>query len=287
MSSPDSSQAAGPSVPAPGESILKDTIAEMTYPEIEAAIARGAIGLWGLGVIEQHGPHLPTATDVYIPSVRLRTVRKLLAAGGIESLVLPPFYWGVNHVSGSFPASFRVRPQVMIDLIVDVMKSLAGDGLKTLFCVSGHNDRAHNAAIFEGIRQGASESGLAAAFIAEEGMIRRLNVDLQHPNVLPFHVARAEEPPPFVDVHAGEWETSVMLACNPEVVRADKLKGLAPTNLGPADLAEWRKGFDEAKRVTPLGYFGDPASASAARGREQILAEAGVIAAAIKQRLNP
>jgi len=90
---------------ATGESILKDTIAEMTYPEVEAAVTRGAIALWGLGVIEQHGPHLPAATDVYIPSVRLRTVKRLLAEQGIEALIIPPFYWGVNHVSAAFPAT--------------------------------------------------------------------------------------------------------------------------------------------------------------------------------------
>ena len=64
-------------------SIFKDTIADMTYPEVEEAVRDGAVALWALGVIEQHGPHLPLATDVYVPMARLRRARQVLAERGI------------------------------------------------------------------------------------------------------------------------------------------------------------------------------------------------------------
>lgn len=52
-------------VVTPGDySVFHDAMADMTYPEIERAARNGAVALWGLGVIEQHGPHLPLATDV-------------------------------------------------------------------------------------------------------------------------------------------------------------------------------------------------------------------------------
>jgi len=269
-----------------GASVFEDTIAEMTYPEVEAAIRRGAIALWGTGVIEQHGPHLPTGTDVYIPSARLRAVRKGLAAEGIEALIVPPFYWGVNFVSASFPASIKVRAEVMVELLVDVMGSLAGDGLRRLFLVSGHNDRAHNAAIVDAVRRGATEAApLVPAFIADEAIVTRLGIALDDPCVLPFSVPPSAPAGPFLDVHAGEWETSIMLGFHSEVVREEKLPGLVPTNLGPADLAEWRKGHEHAKRVTPLGYFGDPASADGQRGQSLIDEEARAIVAAVQRRL--
>src|SRR5262245_40055624 len=108
-------------------SIFQDTIADMTFQEVAGAAADRAVGLWGLGVIEQHGPHLPLGTDVYMPSELLRRVRKRLAERGIASVIMPPFYWGVNQVSGSFPGTFVVRPEVMIELVVDVIKSLKKD----------------------------------------------------------------------------------------------------------------------------------------------------------------
>lgn len=267
-----------------GASILKDTIAEMTFEEVAEALGRGAIALWGCGVVEQHGPHLPTGTDIYIPSARLRLVRRMLAVQGIEALIIPPFYWGVNHVSASFPASIKVRPEVMIALMVDVMKSLADDGLRVLYCTSGHNDRAHNAAIFEAVQQGTAASALQAAFLSEAAMIDRLGVPPDHPNVLPFHPVPPETPPEFLDIHAGEWETSIMLAMNPETVKDSVIASLASTRLGPEDLAIWRNGHEDARRVTPLGYFGDPAAASAERGRAMLSAEAEAIVQAIAAR---
>jgi creatinine amidohydrolase len=267
-------------------SIFLDTLAEMTAPEIDAAIKRGAILLWGTGVIEQHGPHLPTGTDVYVPSARLRIVRKLLAREGIEALIVPPFYWGVNFVSASFPGTIKVRAEIMVELMVDVMKSFAGDGARRLFCVSGHNDRAHNEAIVQAMRKGSAESGLQACFITEDVIVQRLGMSLDDPAVLPFPSVMQSKPGAFLDIHAGCWETSVMLGYNPEVVREGQLPGLAPTKLGPADLAEWRKGCEHTQRVTPLGYFGDPASSSAEYGRYTMLKEAQAITKALKARLG-
>ncbi|MDM0078131.1 creatininase family protein [Variovorax sp. J2P1-59] len=268
-----------------GQSVFKDTIAEMTYLEVEAAIGRGAIALWSMGVIEQHGPHLPTATDVYIPSARLRAIKALLADSGIEALIVPPFYWGVNVVSANFPASIKVRAEVMIDLVSDVIKSLAGDGVRRVFCVSGHNDGGHNEAVYRAMRKATVESSAQACFICDEAILRRLGIEMSDPHVMPFCVAPNQPPGPFLDIHAGEWETSVMLGFNPEVVREDRMTGLVPTNLGPDDLAEWRKGFDASRRVTPLGYFGDPAAAHAARGRASIASEAKAIVQGIRQRV--
>lgn len=269
-----------------GASVFQDTIAEMTYPEVEAALQRGAIGLWATGVIEQHGPHLPTGTDVYIPSARLRAVRTLLAAEGTEALILPPFYWGVNFVSGAFPASIKVRAEVMVELLTDVMKSMAGDGMRHLFLISGHNDRAHNEAVLAAVRKGRLESGLAPCFVCDAAIVRRLGLQPDDPHVLPF-----DSPPdeaaagPWLDVHAGGWETSIMLGYNAEVVREDQLRDLPATDLGPDDLAAWRKGWQVARRVTPRGYFGAPATASARRGVDVIEGEARAIAQALRRRL--
>ena len=64
----------------------------------------------------------------------------------------------------------------------------------------------------------------------------------------------------------------------PDAVRGEIVPTLAPTNYGPADLAEWRKGYEHATRKTPRGYFGQPAEADPARGP-------GIIAA--KRRASP
>src|SRR5262245_16091886 len=157
-----------------GYSIFKDTMADMTFPEISRAAARRAVVLWGLGVIEQHGPHLPLGTDVYMPSELLRRVRKLLAEKGVDSVIMPPFYWGVNQVSGLFPGSFVVRPEIMIELMVDLIKSLKKDSFSRLFCVSGHGDALHNRTIHAGVRRAADESGIKAYFVGAPSFFQRI-----------------------------------------------------------------------------------------------------------------
>ena len=85
------------------DALLAGTMAEMTAPEIVAAARRGAGALLPIGVMEIHGPHLPIGTDAYIASALCRLTQRYAAEQGIELLIAPPFYWGVNHVMSAFP----------------------------------------------------------------------------------------------------------------------------------------------------------------------------------------
>ncbi len=263
-----------------GYSVFHETMADMTYPEVVDAAAKGAVALWGLGVIEQHGPHLPLATDVYLPSAILARVRRRLAERKVASVVVPPFYWGVNEVTGNFPGSFRVRPEIMCELLLDVFASLKKDGFRRAFCLSGHGDAAHNRTILQAIERTRAEAGFAAFMLAPAALAQRLGCPPDDPRVAPI-ASDAGPPSPFLDIHAGEDETSRMWASYPELVRQDRARALPPTNLGPADLAEWRKGGAHAVRTTPDGYFGDPAVSSPERGRDALARTVDAIADAI------
>jgi creatinine amidohydrolase len=269
-----------------GYSIFHETIADMTYPELERAIGEGAVALWGLGVIEQHGPHLPLGTDAYIPYARLRRVRALLADRGVSAVVIPPFYWGVNQVTGAFTGSIHVRPEIMVEVMLDVFRSLAKDGFRRAFCVSGQGDALHNRALEEGVRRGRAETTLETYFVLPAVLAERLGLPADAP-----HLLRTPSPPPpgrYMDVHAGNGETSLMWSLFPGTVRAEVIPALQPTNLVAEDLAEWRKGGEHARRTTPLGYLGDPAAADPRRGREAFerdaRATADAIAAAVGAR---
>jgi creatinine amidohydrolase len=266
-----------------GYSIFHETMADMTYGEIEDAARDGAIVLWGLGVIEEHGPHLPLATDVYVPYTTLRAVRTMLAERGVPSVIAPMFYWGVNAATAAFAGSFVVRAEVMIELMKDVFRSLRKDGFSTVYCLSGHGDAAHMHALMQGVREGSDYGAIDGALIVSEAMATRLGLDAADPRVI-VATPPPHPPAPFLDIHAGHQETSMLLGHFPGVVRAEVLPSLAPTDSVLADLQEWRKGEEHAVRVTPQGYMGDPAAADPERGLAQVRAEASAIADAITAR---
>jgi creatinine amidohydrolase len=266
-----------------GYSIFHETMADMTWPEVEAAAKAGAIVLWGLGVIEEHGPHLPLGTDVYLPYAALKLARRRLTERGVPALVAPPFYWGINNVTGSFAGSFTVRPDTMLALMLDVFQSLRKDGFERVFCLSGQGDALHNQTMAEGIRRGRVETGVRAYFVVSSAWAERLRFDPADPQFLVY--PQSAPPAKFVDVHAGNGETSMMWGSYPGVVRSDVVKTLKATDLGPDDLAEWRRGWSNARHKTPLGYLGDPAAADPERGRMIIEGQAALVADAIGARL--
>jgi creatinine amidohydrolase len=268
-----------------GYSIFHETMADMTFLEVEEAARRGAVVLWALGVIEEHGPHLPLATDVYVPCAMLREARTILAERGIESVIAPPFYWGINAATAAFAGSFIVRPETMIELIKDVFRSLNKDGFKTIFCLSGHGDAAHNRVLFEGLKAGSNFGPIDAYMLVSPSFAQRLEIDPADP-----YLALTSPPPstpqPFVDVHAGDGETSMIWAKYPGVVRTEVVPTLASTNYVLSDLMEWRMGGQHAVRKTPHGYLGDPASANPQRGHEIIRSEGETIANAVAAKLG-
>ena len=264
-------------------SVFSDTMADMTYTGVAAAAGGGAPFLWGRGVRGQQAPPLPLATDVYMPYALLRRVRPMLEAKGIGSVLMPPFYWGINHVTGLFPGTFEVRPAVMIELMIDLIKSLKKDGFRQLYCVSGHGDAMHNRTMLEGIRRGAAEGGINAFFVGAPSFVKRLEFDPADPNVLVTE-SEVERKSKFLDIHAGEFETSSMWAAYPDLVRRDVMATLKSTDFGPADLAEWRKGRENALRKTPMGYLGDPAAANPELGAAILEAHAKLVADAIARK---
>jgi len=266
-----------------GYSIFHDTMADMTFTEVSRAARDGAIVLWGLGVIEEHGPHLPLATDVYLPYAILREARRELAAMGRPSILAPLFYWGVNGVSAAFPGSFVVRAEVMIELMKDVFRSLRKDGFERVVCLSGHNDAAHNVALLEGVRQGRTYGEIETYFVAPSFIAERLG--FANDEQVATYAHPPAPPAQFVDVHAGAGETSAMWGAFADVVREEIIPTLAPTNYGPADLVEWRQGAGVALRKTPDGYFGDPAAANAESGAAYIAEMGRLVAAAISAKL--
>ena len=85
-------------------SIFENTMADMSYQEVEEAAKDGSTVLFPISVIEEHGPHLPLATDTYIAYQQAIETKKKLSSKDIKAIIVPPFYWELILLQVHFPA---------------------------------------------------------------------------------------------------------------------------------------------------------------------------------------
>ena len=108
------------------QSILQGTMAENNWQEVQKSGSQNIPLLFPLGVIEEHGPHLPLGADIYWSYAMCRIVKERLIRDRKESMIVPPFYWGVNHCTGSFPGTFSLKPQTMKRVLLEIFENLRG-----------------------------------------------------------------------------------------------------------------------------------------------------------------
>ncbi|GAA3042720.1 creatininase family protein [Streptomyces lactacystinicus] len=246
-----------------GYSVFAETMADLTWPQVEAAAARGARVLLPTGVIEQHGPHLPLGTDAYGAYQLCRLVKTELERRGEETLIAPPVHWGINQVSAGFAGTFRTRPETAAALHTDILDSLATDGFRRIHLINHQGDLAHNLMLLDVVRE-QHRKGRTGVVLVEPDFVADRLADAADgtPAALGVFAMRplfeGLELSGELGVHAEEIEAAMMMRWFPETVDHEAMAGLKPTGLGTDDLAEWRKGGEHARRVTPQGYFGAP-----------------------------
>ncbi|WP_211748612.1 creatininase family protein [Paenibacillus sp. Marseille-Q4541] len=249
-------------------SIFAGTMADMTWTDVQKSIENEAIVLLPSGVIEQQGPHLVTGMDVYSSHLICNKIKAELDNSGIESLIAPPFYWGINHVTSAFPGSFTSRRETVKNVLYDIFDCLHRWGVKHVFLVDIHGDPVNGLALHDAISEARSKLRLDVRSVISHWIAEDLEINKQNDHFLIFDVPLPDPPhpeqsfPEFLDIHAGESGTAGMVKYFPGLVNTNIAQTLAPTNLTRDDLKKWHIGGETAKKITPLGYFGAPAEYS-------------------------
>jgi creatinine amidohydrolase len=184
---------------------------ELAWPEIKEFDPDNAAALIPIGQIVQHGPHLPVGTDVYQAEGITESVASELTRRGLETIVAPTIAFGNSPAQEVFPGYLNLRPEVLADQIEDVASCLARQGLRK---------QAY-------ILFGPGSSGslqIVAARLARSGTAGLIIIDgLQTARAVSKDLLAGHDPAAHkFDVHAGELETSLMLALRPDLVRMDK-----------------------------------------------------------------
>jgi creatinine amidohydrolase len=215
-------------------SIFSDTMVELTWKEVEAEALRDSIVLFPVSVVEEHGPHMDLSPDIYSASIMCKLVKYRLAEKSIDSIIAPPYYWGINRATGRFPGSFTVRPETFKAMLFDTIECLKRWGFTKIFTLNFHGDSLHWSTLESSINEIRGNLGI------EVHNLFTLSKDLAM-DPEPFRPVRLDRFSP--DFHAGATETAMIWTYYPDKVNVEMAKGLKP-----------QSSFDE-----PLGYVGDPA----------------------------
>jgi creatinine amidohydrolase len=115
---------------------------EMTWPEVGEAAAAGLPVVLAVGSTEQHGPHLPLATDTLLPVGVANEAARL-----VPLVIAPPIRFGARSraLSGggeSFPGTLSLRGTTLIATLVEVLDALARAGFRKICVQNWHYENA-------------------------------------------------------------------------------------------------------------------------------------------------
>ena len=150
------------------QSILQETLAEENWQEVQKLGGRNIPALFPLGVIEEHSPHLPLGADIYWSCGMCRIVRDKLKSMGKKSVILPPYYWGVNHCTHNFPGTFSLRPQTMKQVLFEIFENVRDFSFHDVYCFNYHGDSYHVGAIADTIKEANEKLGISARLVLNE-----------------------------------------------------------------------------------------------------------------------
>ena len=227
---------------------------EKTWPELKEYLERDAIVLIPVGELEEHSLYLPVDTDARIAKYLTDQIAEEVQ-DDIPVLVMPAVWSGYTpDFVGRWPGAMRLHPQVFTDMMYGICASLADMGFRKAVMIDCHG-------------QHAPMLNIVTKLIADE-------YDMYYTVASPLTFSAKE----FNEVrkserggvsHACEWEASLIMKINPELVRTelftdrDKMKYQtefvsADTALGGQKVVWSSWGIQR----TENGALGDPTHAS-------------------------
>jgi len=153
------------------------------------------IAVIAVGSIERHGNHLPLGTDTIAASYIAEKAAEALGAH-----LFPPIWYGSCRSLRDFPGTIDVSSEILYLYLKEVLKGIAKNGYKVILVVNGHGGNSR--AVTEAARAVTDEYDVAV-------IVTNWWVDLARDKLKELFTHPG---------HAGEDETSVMLAIAPETV---------------------------------------------------------------------
>jgi creatinine amidohydrolase len=224
---------------------------EMSWPQVREALAAGyTTAVVAVGSTEQHGPHLPTMTDTRIGDATAHRVALKLGNALLARTI--PVGCSEHHLA--FGATISLKPETLKLIVRDYVDSLVRDGFTRIIFLPSHGGN------FGPLAQAMEDARKAHPEIDITGYTDLLGITgFLHRAAAEFGISEEA-----CGAHAGDDETSLMLALEPGLVVRERF---APGYLGPLGETEVKIIFERGMpALTTNGVLGDPRQASAEKG---------------------
>jgi creatinine amidohydrolase/Fe(II)-dependent formamide hydrolase-like protein len=240
-----------PSKPrSPASGARQYLLGELTWPQARARLKEVDVALLPVGAVEQHGPHLPLDTDAYDAHELARRVAE--ACSDPKPLVLPLVAYGVSYHHEDFSGTLSVSPETQARLVYEIGMSTARNGITKLVIINGHGGNAPSL-------------HLAAQMINKDAHIFTC-VDTGETSDADIEGIIVDAPN---DVHAGEIETSTVLATRPSLVDMSKAPKMVPRFSSRfLDFTSKRSvgWYAHTSKISNSGVMGNATKATAEKG---------------------
>jgi creatinine amidohydrolase len=229
---------------------------ELTTRDFDAFDVEKTVAVLPVAAIEQHGPHLPLATDALINAGIVRAALPQIA-DDVTALMLPPLDFGSSGEHGDFDGTLAIEPELLLNVWLNIADDVARVGIRKIVILNSH---------------GGQKSLVDLAALNLRRAHGMLAVRCNYFSFgAPSGLFSSEEW--SAGLHGGEIETSLMLHLHPELVRTDRTRNFDSLAAALAQKNKWLGaekpiGFGwKAQDLNAAGVTGNAAAADAARGR--------------------
>ena len=237
---------------------------DLTQPEIAAQLQDNPLVILPAGSVEQHGPHLPTGTDIYAANVISHAV-----AERMNGLVLPGGPLGVTPMHAPFEGTITLTPETYMRVVTETCVSTANHGARYLLILNWH------------------EGNSASLSIAAEDLHRKHGMTVL--TVQACYVAAQLWGESCGGLtHGGEIEALAVLAHQPDLVHLDRIDYTSDQQHGLLmdKLRRTRTNqpvLTDIRSIAPTGWYGKPEHATVEKGLQMLADIADAITAEATQ----
>lgn len=246
----------------------------LTWQDVQALPQKQEVViLQPLGAIEQHGLHLPLVVDAAIVTGVLGKALEALPSE-VPAYALPTLTYGKSNEHWHFPGTITLTATTLLQTLMEVGESLYRAGFRKLVFVNGHGGQPQVVEIAaRDLRQQFADFQVFPHFIWNA-----LPPDAFSPWLSPLEAQQG--------IHAGDAETSLMLALLPDWVKLERAVAEYPPSLTPYPALRWEGACPIAwmtRDLSQTGTIGDPTTASVVKGQQMLAALATAWSAIIQQ----